>query len=120
MEATTNVDVIFVDGSRDPSSMLQTLLRNADQSLVAISLQQAPAMSELTRAVQIIGRSKSIKFVVTSREDDTIVVTKGALEMIAHKPLACVGREALRELIKRATSRRNFGILKISGARQQS
>ena len=120
MELSTNVDIIFVDTQRDPSSMLQSLIRNADQSLVAISLNKDPAISELSRAVAVINRSKHIRFVVTSRGDDTIVISKGALEMIAQKPLECVGREALRELIKRATSRRSFGILKIAGLQSVS
>ena len=115
MQSTTNVDIIFVDEARDPSSMLQTLVRNSDQSLVAISLHQSPQVPELSRAVAVINRSKSIRFVITSRRDDTLVVTKGVLEAIARSPLQCSGREALRELVKRATSLRKFGILKISG-----
>lgn len=115
MEATTNVDIIFVDAQRDPTSLLQSLIRNVDKSLVAISLHKEPNISELSRAVAVISHSKTIRLVVTSREDDTIVLTKDALEAVAKTPLGCVGRESLRELLKRATARRTFGVLKISG-----
>lgn len=114
MESTTNVDIIFVDEARDPSSMLQQLTRNPEESLVAVTLNKDPATSELSKGVEILVKSKNIRLVVTSRKDDTFILSKDALTLLLKRPLGCVGRESLRALLKRASTQRDFGILRIS------